>query len=109
MIDIMERYLSKDGHRACFTDRPEQKRGEIVKSFAEDPDCRVFIGSLKAGGVGIDLISASVVIHTMTGGGTLQRRIRQQIDVSTRNKARSAVCRSSSLSPKAHLRKRSLR
>ena len=31
--------------------------------FNEDPDCRVYIGSLRAGGAGIDLVAASVVIH----------------------------------------------
>ena len=40
-----------------------RKRGEIISRFDRDPDCRVFVGSLKAGGVGIDLVSASVVIH----------------------------------------------
>jgi SNF2 family DNA or RNA helicase len=39
------------------------KRGEIVNRFNEDPDCGVYVGSLKAGGAGIDLVAASVVIH----------------------------------------------
>jgi SNF2 family DNA or RNA helicase len=34
-----------------------------VDRFNEDLDCRVSVGSLKAGGVGIDLVAASVVIH----------------------------------------------
>jgi hypothetical protein len=27
------------------------------------PDCRVYVGSLKAGGTGIDLVAGSMVIH----------------------------------------------
>jgi SNF2 family DNA or RNA helicase len=63
MIDIMERYLVKEGIGHVALTGKSRKRGDIVKSFSDDPDCKVFIGSLKAGGVGIDLIAASVVIH----------------------------------------------
>ena len=35
----------------------------MVDRFNEDPSCRVFLGSLKAGGTGIDLVAGSVVIH----------------------------------------------
>ncbi|HYK89560.1 MAG TPA: DEAD/DEAH box helicase [Acidobacteriota bacterium] len=38
-------------------------RGAIVRRFNEDPACRVYLGSLKAGGAGIDLVGGSVVIH----------------------------------------------
>ena len=31
--------------------------------FNEEDDCRVYVGSLRAGGTGIDLVAASVVIH----------------------------------------------
>jgi SNF2 family DNA or RNA helicase len=34
-----------------------------VARFRDDPDCRVFTASLRAGGLGIDLTAASVVIH----------------------------------------------
>jgi superfamily II DNA or RNA helicase len=40
-----------------------RNRGAIVSRFNEDPDCRIYVGSLKAGGTGIDLVAASVVIH----------------------------------------------
>ncbi|MEM9409323.1 MAG: C-terminal helicase domain-containing protein, partial [Acidobacteriota bacterium] len=36
---------------------------DLVDRFNNDPDCRVFLGSLKAGGTGIDLVGGSVVIH----------------------------------------------
>ena len=44
--------------RGSTRDRKEQ-----VERFDEDPKCEVFLGSLQAAGVGIDLIAASVVIH----------------------------------------------
>jgi SNF2 family DNA or RNA helicase len=34
-----------------------------VDRFNGDPACRVFLGSLKAGGTGIDLVGGSVVVH----------------------------------------------
>ncbi|APJ02522.1 DEAD/DEAH box helicase [Silvanigrella aquatica] len=38
-------------------------RGQIVREFQEDDNVKVFIGSLLAGGTGIDLTAGSVVIH----------------------------------------------
>ncbi len=38
-------------------------RGEQLKRFNEDPNCVVFVGSLQASGLGVDLTAASVVIH----------------------------------------------
>jgi superfamily II DNA or RNA helicase len=40
-----------------------RNRGDETTRFRDDPDCRVFTASLRAGGLGIDLTSASVVIH----------------------------------------------
>ncbi|MBX7066810.1 MAG: DEAD/DEAH box helicase [Parachlamydiales bacterium] len=37
------------------------KRGELVKAFQEDPDCNLFLLSLKAGGVGLNLTAADYV------------------------------------------------
>ena len=63
MIDIMERHLKKQGVDFVTLTGASQNRGEIITSFNEDPNCRVILASLKAGGTGIDLISGSVVIH----------------------------------------------
>ncbi len=38
-------------------------RTKLIGEFNSNPECRVFVGSLKAGGTGIDLVAASVVIH----------------------------------------------
>jgi SNF2 family DNA or RNA helicase len=63
MIEIMERFLKKSGIGFAVLTGASRKRGEIIDRFNTDPECRVFIGSLKAGGVGVDLVAASVVIH----------------------------------------------
>jgi SNF2 family DNA or RNA helicase len=63
MIEIMEKYLQAQGIGFVTLTGKSRNRGEIVSRFNEDPDCKVYVGSLKAGGTGIDLVAASVVIH----------------------------------------------
>lgn len=63
MIDIIENYLKEKqiGYatiRGATADRAYQ-----VRNFNKNPKCEVFIGSLQAAGLGIDLTAASVVIH----------------------------------------------
>ncbi|HEY5730414.1 MAG TPA: DEAD/DEAH box helicase [Anaerolineales bacterium] len=41
---------------------PSAKRGDLIKKFFDDPDCRVFL-STDAGGVGLNLQAASLVIN----------------------------------------------
>ncbi|MFH1878269.1 MAG: DEAD/DEAH box helicase [Candidatus Omnitrophota bacterium] len=41
---------------------PGKKRGELIRAFEEDPECRVFLSS-QAGGVGLNLQSAETVIN----------------------------------------------
>lgn len=62
-LDIIENYLKE--HKIGFAGirGSTVKRGEEVKRFQEDPKCEVFVSSLQAGGLGIDLTAASVVIH----------------------------------------------
>jgi superfamily II DNA or RNA helicase len=63
MIEIMGRYLKGQYVDFVTLTGASRNRGEIIARFNEDPRCRVFVGSLKAGGLGIDLVAASVVIH----------------------------------------------
>jgi superfamily II DNA or RNA helicase len=63
MIKMMEHFLEAAGAGFVTLTGSSRKRGEIIRRFNEDPDCRVYVGSLKAGGAGIDLVAASVVIH----------------------------------------------
>jgi len=63
MLDIMGAHLK--GQKIGFAEirGATRDRKEQVERFATDPKCEVFLGSLQAAGVGIDLIAASVVIH----------------------------------------------
>lgn len=63
MIDLMERHAASLGIGHVKLTGASVRRGEIVDRFNHDPDCRLFLGSLKAGGTGIDLVGGSVVIH----------------------------------------------
>jgi SNF2 family DNA or RNA helicase len=63
MLDILASYLKE--HKIGFaTIRGSTRdRKEQLEKFRSDPSCEVFLASLQAAGVGIDLVSASVVIH----------------------------------------------
>lgn len=63
MLNIIEKYLKKQGIGFASLRGSSMDRAEQVKRFQEDPQCEVFVGSLLASGVGIDLTAASVVIH----------------------------------------------
>ena len=63
MLDIIEDHLKTLNVGYAKLTGATRKRGEVISRFNTDPDCRVFAGSLKAGGTGIDLVAASVVIH----------------------------------------------
>jgi SNF2 family DNA or RNA helicase len=63
MMDIIGSYLTKKGISYAEIRGSTRDRREPVKRFQTDPNCAVFIGSLQAAGVGIDLTAASVVIH----------------------------------------------
>jgi SNF2 family DNA or RNA helicase len=63
MIRIMEKHLAQKEVDFATLTGTSRNRGKIIDRFNNDPACRVFVGSLKAGGIGIDLVAASVVIH----------------------------------------------
>ncbi|MBS0621616.1 MAG: DEAD/DEAH box helicase [Verrucomicrobia bacterium] len=63
MLDIIEKYLSEMGIGFAAIRGSTQHREKELKKFAEDPDCQVFVGSLQAVGLGVDLTAASVVVH----------------------------------------------
>ena len=62
MLDIMKNYLRERGWGYAHIRGDTVDRREELKRFQEDPSCVVFIGSLQAAGLGIDLTAASVVI-----------------------------------------------
>jgi SNF2 family DNA or RNA helicase len=63
MIAMIEEYLRENAIPCAVLTGQSRDRGKIVARFQEDPECKVFVCSLLAGGVGIDLTAASVVIH----------------------------------------------
>ncbi|HEX8153009.1 MAG TPA: DEAD/DEAH box helicase, partial [Thermoanaerobaculia bacterium] len=63
MLRIIEKHLTKLGHGYASIKGSTQNRGDEIRRFQNDPDCRVFTASLRAGGLGIDLTAGSVVIH----------------------------------------------
>lgn len=63
MLDIIEDYLKKMGINYAAIRGATTKRREQLRKFHDDPSCEVFVGSLGAIGLGVDLTAASVVIH----------------------------------------------
>lgn len=63
MVSKLSERLNNKGIKHVTLTGQSINRGNIVKEFQENDDVKVFIGSLLAGGTGIDLTSASVVIH----------------------------------------------
>lgn len=64
MLDILQQELEKLGiaYYVITGSTPKEKRLSLVKSFNED-QVPLFLVSLKAGGVGLNLTGADVVIH----------------------------------------------
>lgn len=63
MLDILENYLNEWGIGYSTIRGSTINRGEQVYRFNNDPTCEVFLGSLQAAGLGVDLTAGSVVIH----------------------------------------------
>jgi SNF2 family DNA or RNA helicase len=63
MLSIIESYCKKKGIGFAGIKGSTRDRSEQLRKFREDPNCSVFIASLLAAGVGIDLTAASIVIH----------------------------------------------
>ncbi|HYO77219.1 MAG TPA: DEAD/DEAH box helicase [Thermoanaerobaculia bacterium] len=63
MLAMIEDHLFRNGIGYASIKGGTKERGAEIARFRDDPDCRVFTASLRAGGLGIDLTSASVVIH----------------------------------------------
>jgi SNF2 family DNA or RNA helicase len=63
MLAIIESYLKKKKIGFASIKGSTRDRAEQLRKFREDPECTVFVASLLAAGVGIDLTVASIVIH----------------------------------------------
>ncbi|MCB9232264.1 MAG: DEAD/DEAH box helicase [Bacteroidia bacterium] len=60
-LSLIRKDLDKEGITYAYLDGSTQDRQAEVKSFQEDPNVPVFLISLKAGGVGINLTAAEYV------------------------------------------------
>ncbi|MGE4234451.1 MAG: SNF2-related protein [Bacteriovoracia bacterium] len=63
MIDFMSHYLTQHGIGYVELKGDTRDREGVLREFSNNPECKVFLCSLLAGGLGIDLTSASVCIH----------------------------------------------
>jgi SNF2 family DNA or RNA helicase len=63
MLDIIEAYLTENDIGFAAVRGSTLRRHEQIDRFNQDPSCEVFVGSLQAVGLGIDLTAGSVVIH----------------------------------------------
>lgn len=63
MLQIMKTDFEHRGIRFAYLDGSIKNRLDIVKKFNTDPTTSVFLVSLKAGGMGLNLVGADTVIH----------------------------------------------
>ena len=60
-LSILRERLDARGVNYAYLDGSTQDREAAVRKFSDDPACRVFLMSLKAGGLGLNLTSADYV------------------------------------------------
>lgn len=65
MFDIIEEHLKKQNinYYKLTGQTPVSQRVDMVESFNKDENVKVFLISLKAGGTGLNLVGADVVMH----------------------------------------------
>ncbi|NGX56163.1 MAG: RNA polymerase-associated protein RapA [Candidatus Anoxychlamydiales bacterium] len=63
MLQIMKEDFKERGINYSYLDGATKNRLEIVKEFNENKDIPIFLVSLKAGGVGLNITGADTVIH----------------------------------------------
>ena len=63
MLTVLRRALESRGWRYCYLDGATQNRMDEVRRFNTDRTLPIFLISLKAGGTGLNLTGADMVIH----------------------------------------------
>jgi superfamily II DNA or RNA helicase len=61
LLGYVRKHFDEQGMPYAYLDGKTGNRGEIVDRFQDDPECNVFLISLKAGGVGLNLTAAGYV------------------------------------------------
>ena len=63
MLTLLKERLAEEGIEYCYLDGSTTDRGAVVEKFQTSTAIPVFLISLKAGGVGLNLTGADTVIH----------------------------------------------
>lgn len=63
MLGLLRDKLQQEEIAYCYLDGSTKDRAGVVQKFQNDPKVPVFLISLKAGGVGLNLTAADTVIH----------------------------------------------
>jgi SNF2 family DNA or RNA helicase len=63
MLTLLKERLNEEEIEYCYLDGSTTDRGSVVERFQKDSAIPVFLISLKAGGVGLNLTGADTVIH----------------------------------------------
>ena len=63
MLALLKETLTAEGIEFCYLDGSTTDRAQVVERFQRTPTIPVFLISLKAGGVGLNLTGADTVIH----------------------------------------------
>ena len=63
MLGILRDTLNEQNIRHCYLDGSTRNRLDLVNEFNGDQDIPVFLISLKAGGTGLNLTGADMVLH----------------------------------------------
>ncbi len=63
MLKIMRQDFEERGIRFSYLDGSSKDRLHIVKEFNKNPEIKVFLVSLKAGGTGLNIVGADTVVH----------------------------------------------
>jgi superfamily II DNA or RNA helicase len=61
LLGFVRQHLDDQGLPYAYLDGKTRNRGEVVERFQDDPDCNLFLISLKAGGLGLNLTAAGYV------------------------------------------------
>jgi SNF2 family DNA or RNA helicase len=63
MLQLIKERLDGESIPYCYLDGSTANRGEVVSKFQNSQEIPIFLISLKAGGVGLNLSAADTVIH----------------------------------------------
>ena len=61
VLGLFKKWMEEKGYRFAYLDGQTKDREKAVESFQNDPEVQVFLMSLKAGGVGLNLQAADYV------------------------------------------------